>query len=84
MTNGFTKTEQAILQLLSDGGPHKRDDIKALLPDELAELSQVYWHVSNLRKKLESRGETIVCERANRCTHYRHVRLLKSPYDGLS
>lgn len=75
----FTPTELRMLEVLSDGRQHTRKELHACLYDELSSLKTVKFHVSTLRKKLERRGETIVCV-LNNGVHYRHVRLLASAY----
>lgn len=80
--NGYSPTQVKILQLLSDGKPHTREEIHALLIDELCQIEMVSVHISRIRKHLRPKGEEIICELANRRIHYRHVRLLPSAYDG--
>jgi len=75
----FTKTQRAILDVLSDGGPHPREELRQCLDDELASLAAMRVHLSELRKLLRPQGQDIICELRHRKTHYRHVRLLK-PY----
>jgi hypothetical protein len=76
MTEGLTPTQGRILSLLSDGRPHGRREVHSLLGDELQPLSHVQRHISVLRKRLEPRGETIVCElRHRRQVCYRWVAL---------
>ena len=79
----FTPTEQRFLDLLSDGQPHGREELRGLLNDSLCDLSRIQIHVSRLRAKLRPLGQDIVCELGGGI-HYRHVRLLANPYDGRS
>lgn len=79
--NGYTPTQKRILQVLSDGQPHSRYELKDCLNDELVEMRVLAVHLSKLRKALPT-GETIVCELFKRGIHYRHVRLITNPYDG--
>ncbi len=72
----FTKTETAILALLSDGEPHTRAELRACLSDDMAAESAVRLHVMRIRRKLKPVGEHIVCEWVQRRCEYRHVRLL--------
>ena len=81
-SNGFTKTEKSILELLSDGQGHDLGELRKLLPDELGDRVNVRVHIYNIRKKLEPEGETILCEMRWRKGFYRHVRLLHSSHDG--
>jgi DNA-binding CsgD family transcriptional regulator len=78
-TNGFTKTETAILALLSDGERHTRGEIHGCLSDDLATDSAVKFHLSNIRQKLRQRGEDILCELSYRKIFYRHIRQLLPP-----
>jgi hypothetical protein len=80
--NGFTPTERRMLELLKDGKPHRREELHSCLQDDLADLSAIQPHISNIRKRIRNLGEEIVCEFYQRSLHYRHVRLLSSPYDG--
>jgi len=79
----FTPIELNIMYLLSDGLPHEIDEILSVLEDPQTLRSALRMAVSNLRKKLALRGEMILCEFKHRKTHYRLVRKLTSPYDGL-
>ncbi len=74
----FTPTEQRILNVLSDGMLHSKDELMKCLDDDLAQRSAVDPHISNLRKKLNPVGQHITCEtNGNAWTFkYRHVRLL--------
>jgi len=78
--NGYTPTQAAMIKVLSDGQRHRREELHACLPDELGGLINVHNHLSKLRKKLRPKGEDIVCELYERRIHYRHVRILASPY----
>lgn len=79
-SNGrFTATEKKIIDVLSDGLPHRREELHACLPDELGDRINLNLHISNIRKKIVGRGEDIVCQLRNRRIHYRHVRMLHSP-----
>ena len=78
----FTPTERAMLAVLSDGLPHRRQELIACLPDELGLAVNMQMHVSRARKKLRPVGQDIVCEIVNRQFCYRHVRLLASACNG--
>ena len=82
--NGYTPTERRMLELLKDGLPHTRQELHACLEDDLAGITAIQAHLSRIRKRLRGIGEEIVCEYYLRTLHYRHVRLLNSPYDGRS
>lgn len=74
----FTPTQQRMVDLLADGLPHPRQQLRECLYDELSEFSVVQNHISDIRKKLLLRGEYIVCELRGYQICYRHVRLLHS------
>jgi DNA-binding CsgD family transcriptional regulator len=77
MAGPFTRTEQKILERLSDGMPHRAEDLFCCLWDEIGSVSAVRFHVSNIRKRLPP-GEDIVCRPTNgRGTYaYTHVRIM--------
>lgn len=74
--DGWTRTEERILALLSDGVPHTRKEIHQLLWDDRGPLANIQQHLSNMRKRLRPVGKEIVCELVNRRICYRMVRLL--------
>ena len=78
----LTPTQQKIIDLLSDGLKHSREELHNLINPN-ANKSNVHIHISQLRKLLLSRGEDIAGEVGfgMRIT-YRHVRLLVNPNDG--
>jgi len=75
----FTKTQQRILDVLSDGLRHQNQELKELLPDQeadgLAKHKTVIVHIVHIRKKLRPIGQDILCEFYNRKKYYRRVRL---------
>lgn len=77
-TNGYTPTQARIVKLLSDGEPHRREELRALLPDDLGGFENLKPHLTAIRKHLRPRGEDIVCRFLNRGLHYQHVRLISS------
>lgn len=64
-----------ILQLLSDGAPHHRDELRNIVKP--SSPTMVIKHVSAMRNQLRARGEDIICVLRNRQIHYQHVRLLR-------
>ncbi len=72
----FTKTEGKMLQILSDGLAHTREEIFSCLPDDLGRLSNIRKHFTNIRKKIRPIGQDIICELKDRRICYRHVRLI--------
>lgn len=82
MANGeYTATQQAMLDILSDGLPHTREELHACCGPSCRRTIQV--HLSHIRKKLRPKGEDILCTYTNRGWRYQHVRLLCSPYTGI-
>ena len=78
----FTPTEAKILELLSDGESHSKEEVALYIEPELGQTN-VSFHMMNIRKKLISKGENILCVYNNRRRFYQHVRLLQSPYNGV-
>lgn len=72
----FTKTEQRIIDRLSDGRSHSKDDLMAVI-DELCSVHNLRMHISNLRKKLP-KDQLVLCiyHGSPPKSHYQHVRLL--------
>ncbi|GEM_PF-3446107 len=77
MTN-LSVPQQIVLELLSDGLPHTKDEIREAL--EKPDMSNVTLRsvIYRARRNLAGTGQTIVCEYFHRKTHYRWVRLLSS------
>jgi len=75
MTNGFTPTQQRIMDLLSDGKPHCKDELQKCLSDELAGDTAVGFHLTAIRKVLSKRNEGVLCVLVNRKIAYRYVAL---------
>lgn len=71
----FTPTERKILEVLSDGMPHTRDELNQCLSDDLAASTALKNHMCQLRKKLPA-GQDVICQYKNKQYHYRHIRLL--------
>lgn len=78
----FTPTQQRILMVLADGLRHTKEELFPCLYDELGSIENVKDHISRMRKKLQPRGEDILCEVYYNRLYYRHVRLLANPYRG--
>lgn len=77
----YTPTQKRMLDLLGDGLPHTRQALHACLWDENGPLSNIWSHVSLLRKRLRPLGRDIVCEIVNRRICYRQVVLLPRETD---
>lgn len=79
----FTKTQQIIIDMLSDGKPHFITDLIRAC-DGQAKLSAVQMHISNIRSKIRPKGMDIVCLNEGnmqyRRKRYQMVRLLSDIY----
>ena len=76
----FSKTQQALLEVLSDGRRHTAEEIANRL-DEIGQVN-VKALVFKTRQKLLPAGEDIVSVYYYRRCYYQHIRLLTNPYDG--
>lgn len=82
MAEHFTPIQQSILQILSDGLPHSRDELhECCKPSGIGALRH---HICDIRKMLLNKGENIVCVLRGTRIYYQHVRMLVSPYDAQS
>lgn len=79
---GIPPIQTKMLDILSDGLPHSREELRVCLSDSQAEIKNIYPHLSLLRKRIRERGEAIMVEFVRRKLYFRHVRLLASAYDG--
>lgn len=58
----LTPTERRIFELLSDGRPHRKQELFACMDDELAEWTAVKRRLTCLRKKIRDDGLEIICQ----------------------
>lgn len=79
---GYSPTHLKMLAVLADGLPHSREELRQCLWDDKGPLSNIRAHLCQLRKVLRPHGQDILCELYGGTIHYRHVRLLASPYKG--
>jgi len=84
--DGFSVTESKILNVLLDGKPHIPEEIMDSYGDGFTTRKNLAVHICHIRKRLEPRGETIVCLSRGRVRSiaYQWVRLLPSACDGRS
>lgn len=75
--NGFTPTQQRIMDVLRDGRPHDWREVAACL-DEQATRTSVAPHLTALRKILRLKGLEIACVKQGYGTLYRLFRLVSS------
>ncbi len=78
--NEFTKTQQAMINVLSDGKRHRREELHACCGPSLR--NTIRFHISKIREKLRPKSEDIVCVAYKNTYWYQHIRLLNNPYDG--
>ena len=77
--SSYTPTQQRILDLLSDGQPHPREELLECIDDELSNPHNLPNHLCLLRKRLPA-DHDIICQLLRNKIHYRHVRLLTCTY----
>lgn len=76
----FSPTEQILVNILQDGMPHSKSELKAALDGEYTSDGSIRVHMHSIRKKLNPLGQTVICEFYKRNLAYRWVRLLGNPY----
>lgn len=76
LNGDFTATELKMLEILSDGLPHTRQELHRCLYDEEGPLSNINVHLTHMRKILARRGESIMCVEGR--TLYRLVRFVQN------
>lgn len=79
--NGFTPTEQRIIDVLSDGMRHKQDELLKCIEDELATPSNLYSHISRIRKKIHPIGRDVVCRVTGWRRQYQLMSMIKTDDD---
>ena len=70
----FTPTQRRIVDLLKDGQPHRRDDVRRCV-DDLASFDTLQVHLTHLREKVRPHGYDIICQVLNRQFQYRLIRV---------
>lgn len=68
--------QMALLDLLSDGQFHKQSELLERMGDPMADRDALAQHIIRLRERLRPRGETILTDKTNGQTKYRHVRIV--------
>lgn len=74
----FTPTQQLVIDALSDGKPHLKQELRDVLGCEEDDYNKLRVTISNLRIRLRPIGQDIVCRVQYRRIYYQHVRLLNS------
>lgn len=72
----YTPTQRMLLEVLSDGLPHKRDDLRRLIDPDLCERATLRVHISHLRHHLRLDGQNILCVWHKRVWCYQQVKLI--------
>jgi hypothetical protein len=75
-TNGYTPTQQRMLEVLSDGQLHRPEELRACLNDDLQPIKHVTTHLAGIRKNLRLVHEDIVFQIIDGERYYRHVRFV--------
>lgn len=79
----ITRVQQKMLDILSDGMPHSKEELHTCLSDDLGPITNIRAHLCMLRKVLRPIGQDIVCEYVHwKSLHYRQIRLLASANNG--
>lgn len=80
MAESWTPAQQKILDILSDGEPHKMEElvegVAIVWEEPLLQVSAVHQQLSKIRSKLPP-DEIILCQRVYKWNFFRHVRRLK-------
>lgn len=74
----WTRTQYAILELLSDGKPHSRREIHKECCGPSTEDNTMRVHIHKLRKRLRVIGQDITTFRENNVTYYQRVRQIST------
>lgn len=69
-------TMRKMLEVLSDGLPHTREELHACLFDELGAMKNISKYLTMMRKYLAPKGMGILTQFINRRMCYRQVRFL--------
>jgi hypothetical protein len=77
----FVGIQRDIIDLLSDGRPHDREELITCIKDEFATRKDLNQHLTAIRKKIQPAGHDIVCVLKFRRVHYQHVMLLPPNHD---
>jgi len=73
----YTRTEKRLMDVLSDGMPHHKEELWACIDDELSGENTLRVHMTNLRNKLRPAGMDVLLDRCGNCAYrYRLVRLI--------
>lgn len=71
----FSPTQQRIVDLLSDGLLHSKEEIYGMLLTANS-VNHIQMHISNIRRVLRPHGQDIICRQRGDSAHYCLVRYL--------
>jgi len=77
----FTKTQQAIMDVLRDGQDHEPEDLIACMDQGGTTKDNLSPHLTAMRKQLRLYGRDIICRSLGKRVTYVYVQLLRDP-DG--
>ena len=73
----WTPVQAKMLQVLSDGKPHTKEELHACLHDDLGPINNIYVHIATINKQLRMSEQEIIRDRREPGKkQYRWVRLL--------
>lgn len=78
--NGYSPSQQAMIDIFSDGEPHGKTELLEALAGYVSSPGALRKALCMLRKRLP-KDQTILCLLRNRRIFYQHVRLLSPPPD---
>lgn len=70
----FTTTQLKMLDVLRDGEPHHKRELHACLPDDLAAMNAVHFHISTIRNLIRDAGYLIMIQFQGYTAMYRLVK----------
>ncbi|HYE70380.1 MAG TPA: helix-turn-helix domain-containing protein [Aquabacterium sp.] len=72
----FTPAQQRIVDLMADGLPHTKEELRRTLWDDLASTVTAQVHLCHIRKKLRTAGCDVLIQYLGNRLHYRLVAYL--------
>ena len=75
----FTPTQQRIMDLLSDGELHSKQEIFKCLSDDLSQPGAIHCQITLIRNKIRAEGYAIMIQFRDRVPQYALVKTLKEP-----
>jgi len=74
--NAFMPVQKRMYHVLSDGNPHKPEELHACLDDLLGPLKNINYHITIMRKYLRTVGQDISHTKLNGKSTYCLVRIV--------